>query len=165
MFYLATNDSLVVLPGNEQDLCHENMHPDNCAKISFLSQTQKLRSNNKICFDENDCSETLVFSWTYWDLVRTNKTPEFVHFIWRYIHETSKALYYVFEFKCSKVLRIMKSGLGPCLSYKILKIFLLKQQYHALDPQAQNINFYRGNPLDSSKKLNIINFSLSFPCF
>ena len=68
-------------------------------------------------------------------------------------------MYYVFEFKCSKVLRIKKSGLGPCLSYKILRIFLLKQQYHALDPWAQNTNFYRVNPLDSPKKLNIIKLS------
>ena len=67
-----------------------------------------------------------LFSWTYWDLDRTNETSESVHFIWRYIHETSKALYYVFEFKCSKVLRIKKPGLGICLSYKILRIFLLR---------------------------------------
>ena len=54
----------------------------NVQKIGFLSQTRKLRSNNKICFDENDCNETSVFSWTYWDLARTNKTSEYVHFIW-----------------------------------------------------------------------------------
>ena len=56
------------------------------------------------------------------------------------------------EFKRSKVLRIKKPGFGPCLSYKILRIFLLKQQYYALDPRAQNTNFYRGNPLDSPPK-------------
>ena len=100
-------------------------------KNRFPITKQKLRSNNKICFDENDCNENLVFLWTYWDMARTNKTSESAHFIWRYIHETSKALYYVFEFKCSEVLRIKKPEIGPCLSYKILRIFLLKQQYPA----------------------------------
>ena len=50
----------------------------------------------------------------------------YIHLIWWYIHETSKALYYVFEFKCSKVLRSKKPGLGPCLSYKILRISMLR---------------------------------------
>ena len=123
---------------------------------------QKLHSFNEVCFDENDCNENSVFPWTYWDLAGTNETPESVHFIWRYIHEISKALYYAFEFKCSKVLRMRKLVFGPCPSCKILRIFLLKQQYHALDPWTKNTNFYRGT--DSPKKLNIINLSLSFPC-
>ena len=38
----------------------------------------------------------------------------------------AKLLYYVFEFKCSKVLRIKKPALGPCLSYKILRISMLR---------------------------------------
>ena len=75
--------------------------------------------------------------------------PESESFHMRYIHETSKAFYYVFEYKYSRVIRIKKLVLGPCLSYKILRIFLLKQQYRVLDPRTQNTNFYRGNPLDS----------------
>ena len=103
-------------------------------KNQFPITKWKLCSFNKISFDKNDCNENLVFSWTYWDSARTNKTPESVHFIWRYINETSKALYYVFEFKCSKVMRIKKLVFGHCLLYNILRIFLLKTAITYLGP-------------------------------
>ena len=50
-------------------------------KNQFPFTKQKLHSFNEIFFDKNDCNENVVFSWTYWDLARTNKTPESVHFI------------------------------------------------------------------------------------
>ena len=102
-------------------------------KNQFPITKWNLRWSNEICFYENDCNENSVFLWTYCDLDRTNETAESVHFIWWYFHKTIKALYYVFEFKCSKVIRIKKPGLGPCLSYKILRILQLQQQNYASD--------------------------------
>ena len=141
--------------------------PRKCTKIGFLSQPRKLCSKNKICFDENDCNENLVFSWTYWDLDRTNETSESVHFIWWYIHKTSKVLYYVFEFKCFKVLRIKKPGLGPCLSYKTLRISMLRSwQQSALHKDMYDFLtgasiFTGGIHWTLPKKLNIMKLSLS----
>ena len=62
--------------------------------------------------------------------------------------------YYVFEFKCSKVFRIKKPGLRPCLSYKHIENF--STQNSITIPQTsqdgpQNANFLRENPLDSPK--------------
>ena len=159
-------------PVNSQTPTNIWLLPHKCAKINFLSQTRKLCSY-KICFDKNDCNENLVFSWTYWDLARTNETSQSLHFICRYIHEASKALYYVFEFKCSKVIRIKKLVLGPCLSYKILRIAMLRSwQWFSpvqglcmitgvLGPQ-----FLKGESIGFSQKLNImkLSLSLSLPC-
>ena len=120
--------------------------------------------SNKNYFDENDCNKNLLFSWTYLDLARTNETLESVHFIWWYFHETIKALCYVFEFKCSKVIRNQKPGLEPCLSYKILRTSLLRQQYHSLDlTSGPKVAIFQGR-CTSPQKLNIIKLSLSFPC-
>ena len=133
-------------------------------KNQFPITKRKLCSFNDICFDENDCNENSVFSWTYWDLARTNKTLESVHFIWRYIHETSKALYYVFEFKCSKVLKNQETSIWTLSIIQNIENLSTLNSINV--PQtfwAQNTNFYRGSPLDSTKKLNIINLFLSFP--
>ena len=81
-----------------------------------------------------------------------------------YFHETIKALYYVFEFKCSKVIRNQKPGLGPCLSYKILRILLLRQQYCTLDlTSGPKVAIFQGR-CTSPQKLKNIKLSLSFPC-
>ena len=72
-----------------------------------------------------------------------------------------KALYHVFEYKCSKVIRNQKPGLGLCLSYKILRNLLLRQQYHALDlTSGPKVVIFQGR-CTSPQKLNIIKFSLS----
>ena len=82
-----------------------------------------------------------------------------------YFHETIKALNYVFEFKCSKVIKNQKPGLGPCLSYKILRILLLKQQYGALDlTNGPKVAFFSGEIHISSKTEHYQVLFFSFPC-
>ena len=41
-------------------------------KNQFPITKLKLHWSNKNWFDENDCNKNSVFSWTYWDLARTN---------------------------------------------------------------------------------------------
>ena len=140
--------------------------PCKCVKINFPSQTQKLHCSNKNCFDDNDCNETSVFSWTYRDPARTNDTLESVHFLWWYSNETIKTLYYVSEFKSSKDIRHQKPVLGLCLLYQILAISMLRYWLMVLPcarilcmiTRVQGHNFWRENPCDSPKNWTLWSF-------
>ena len=77
-------------------------------------------------------------------------------------------LCYVSEFKCSKDIRNQKPGLGPCLSYKIFRISLLRQQWFAMEPPKRGFMefFYRRDglllknwTLSSSLSLFLVKYS------
>ena len=121
-----------------------------CAKIGFLSQSENYIVTTKFVLMRMIVMKIRYFHGHTGILTEPMRQQNlYISYGDTFMKQ---ALYYVFEFKCSKVIRIKKPGLRPCLPYKILRILLLKQQYHALNPWAQNIIFYRGNPLDSPKK-------------
>ena len=139
--------------------------PRKCAKIDFPSQTQKLCSSNKNRFDKNVYNENVEFSWISRLIAKTRDTVKSVHFLWWYPHEAIKALYYVSEFKCLKDIRHQKPVLGPCLSYKILRISLLNwlmvlpcARISMIDLSAWVMQFLKGNPCDSPKNWTLWSF-------
>ena len=96
-----------------------------CAKIDFPSWTRKLRWSNKNWFDENDCNENSEFSWTTVMLTEPMRHQNLYISYGDTFMKQSK-LCTMYEFKCSKDIRHQKPGLGPCLSYKIMRISMLR---------------------------------------
>ena len=77
-----------------------------------------------------------------------HNTLKSVYLLWSQPNDRIKSWSYVLEFKCSKDISHQKPGLGPCLSYKILRDFNAQTAIKCLGTsQKRGQNFYQADGL------------------